>query len=160
MIKEIKENNLQDCVKVIKESFITVANEFNITPVNAPGFTAFSISEEKLKYQLNEEHRLMYGFFEKDSIVGYFSLSLQENNECELSNLCVHPSYRHKKIGEQLLEQAFSLAQKNNCKKINIGIVEENQKLRKWYETFGFEHTGTEKFDFFPFTCGYMKKIF
>ena len=44
------------------------------------------------------------------------------------------------------------------CDKINIGIVEENKVLRKWYESFGFVHTGTKKFDFFPFTCGYMEK--
>ena len=28
--------------------------------------------------------------------------------------------------------------------------------LRKWYERNGAVHTGTEKFDFFPFTCGYL----
>ena len=44
------------------------------------------------------------------------------------------------------------------CDKINIGIVEENKVLRKWYESFGFVYTGTKKFDFFPFTCGYMEK--
>ena len=42
--------------------------------------------------------------------------------------------------------------------KMNIGIVEENTVLRKWYEDNGFVHTGTRKFDFFPFTCGYMEK--
>ena len=41
---------------------------------------------------------------------------------------------------------------------MRIGIVEENQVLRKWYEAYGFLHTGTEKFDFFPFTCGYLVK--
>ena len=45
------------------------------------------------------------------------------------------------------------------CSQINIGIVEENVKLRKWYETYGAEHIRTEKYDFFPFTCGYMKKM-
>ena len=40
---------------------------------------------------------------------------------------------------------------------INLGIVEENRVLRKWYERNGAVHTGTEKYDFFPFTCGYMK---
>ena len=44
------------------------------------------------------------------------------------------------------------------CKLINIGIVEENKQLRKWYEQNGAVHTGTKKFDFFPFTCGYMVK--
>ena len=41
---------------------------------------------------------------------------------------------------------------------MNIGIVEENKKLRKWYEDNGAVHLGTHKFDFFPFTCGYMRK--
>lgn len=41
---------------------------------------------------------------------------------------------------------------------MNIGIVEENTILRKWYEDHGFVHIGTKKFDFFPFTCGYMKR--
>ena len=41
---------------------------------------------------------------------------------------------------------------------VNIGIVEENKVLRKWYELNGAKHVGTKKYDFFPFTCGYMKK--
>ena len=40
---------------------------------------------------------------------------------------------------------------------MELGIVEENKKLRMWYESLGFIHTGTKKFDFFPFTCGYME---
>ena len=42
---------------------------------------------------------------------------------------------------------------------MNIGIVEDNNVLRKWYEMYGFVHKGKEKYDFFPFTCGYMEKI-
>ncbi len=42
--------------------------------------------------------------------------------------------------------------------KINIGILEENKVLRRWYQSFGFVHTGTQKFVFFPFICGYMEK--
>lgn len=38
------------------------------------------------------------------------------------------------------------------------GFTEENTPLREWYERYGAEHIGTKKFDFFPFTCGYMKK--
>ena len=41
---------------------------------------------------------------------------------------------------------------------MNIGIVEENQLLKKWYESFGFMHIKAIKFDFFPFTCGYMER--
>ena len=158
MIKEIDKKDIAECVKVIKASFSTVADELGFTAKNAPRFTAFATSEERLEWHLNKEHRLMYGFYENDCIIGYYSLLLQANNECELNNLCVIPEYRHKKIGEELLKNACEVAKDFNCKKMNIGIVEENQVLRKWYEKFGFIHTGTQKFDFFPFTCGYMQK--
>lgn len=100
----------------------------------------------------------MYAFVDDGAIIGYYSLLLQENNQCELNNLCVIPAYRHNGIGEELLKHAFKVAQELNCNKMNIGIVEENKVLRKWYESFGFKHTGVQKFDFFPFACGYMEK--
>lgn len=159
MIKAIDKNDIAECVKVIRESFSTVAEELGFTAENAPGFTAFSTTEERLSFQLFEEHRPMFAYFDGEKIVGYYSLMLQSDNECELNNLCVLPEYRHKGIGEELLKNAFSTAKDLNIGKINIGIVEENKVLRKWYELFGFVHIGTKKFDFFPFTCGYLEKI-
>ena len=157
MIKDVKEQDIFECVNVIKESFATVANEFGITETNAPGFTAFAMSEDGLKKQLFEEHRPMYAKYENEMIVGYYSLLLLDNKECELNNLCVIPTYRHKGVGEELLMNAFEVARELGCIKMNIGIVEENIALREWYEAFGFVHVGTQKFDFFPFTCGYME---
>ena len=81
-----------------------------------------------------------------------------KNNECELNNLAVLPEYRHCGFGKRLLEHAYETAGNQGCKLVNIGIVEENIRLRKWYEQNGAVHTGTKKFDFFPFTCGYMVK--
>lgn len=159
MIKKIEALDIPSCVKVIRDSFLTVANEFEFTAENAPRFTAFATTKERLLWQMNTEHRLMYAYFDNENIVGYYSLLLQENDECELNNLCVLPSYRHKGIGEELLKSAFDEAINLGCSKVSIGIVEENTVLRKWYEAFGFVHTKTEKYDFFPFTCGYMEKI-
>lgn len=159
MIEEVNEKDICECVNVIRVSFATVADEFGFTTENAPKFTAFATTEERLKWHLFGEHRRMYAFWDNGKIVGYYSLLLQSNNECELNNLCVLPTYRHRKIGQELLFHAFNTAKKTNCVKINIGIVEENKKLKNWYEQFGFTHTETKKYDFFPFTCGYMEKI-
>ena len=52
----------------------------------------------------------------------------------------------------------FTFAESLNVSKIKISIVEENTQLRKWYESYGFIHVKTVKYDFFPFTCGYMEK--
>jgi ribosomal protein S18 acetylase RimI-like enzyme len=102
----------------------------------------------------------MYAFVVNGHIIGYYSLMLQENKECELNNLCVLPQFRHQGIGEKLLLHSFDVAKSLGCSKMNIGIVEENRILKKWYESFGFKHIRTQKFDFFPFTCGYMELLF
>ena len=159
MIREIDRNDIPECVSVIKDSFMTVADDFGFTYENAPRFTAFAISDDRLYYQLDNEHRIMIAYYlDNRKIVGYYSLLLQEDDQCELSNLSVLPDHRHNNIGTALLNDALIRAEKSGCVKINIGIVEENKTLRKWYEDKGFTHIGIRKFDFFPFTCGYMEK--
>lgn len=158
MIREVKKDDIPGCVDIIKKSFKTVADEFGFTEENAPRFTAFATAEGRLFWQMENEPRLMF-LYEDDGVpCGYYSLLIQDNNECELNNLAVLPEYRHKGIGKLLFDHACESAKSKECKRMNIGIVEENQILRKWYEQNGAVHTGTEKFDFFPFTCGYMVK--
>ena len=157
MIREVRREDLPDCVRVIRTSFQTVADKFGLTEENAPRFTAFATTEERLIRQLEGEHRLMYTE-ERDGILcGYYSLQLRDSGECELGNLSVLPEYRHNGIGYSLLKHAMDTARKQNCRIMHLGIVEENTVLRKWYERCGAVHTGTEKYDFFPFTCGYME---
>lgn len=158
MIRKVEQEDIKACVEVIVRSFMTVADEFGFTINNASRFTAFATDEHRLNWHLKGEHRPMYVYIEDDIIVGYYSLLLQENEECELNNVCVLSQYRHKGIGEKLMKHAFATATELGCKKINIGIVEENTVLKKWYASQGFIHIGTQKFDFFPFTCGYMEK--
>ena len=156
MIQEIRQEDILQSVEVIRKSFATVANEFGITEENGARFTAFATDEERINWHMFGEHRPMYGYYEKNNLIGYYSLLLKDNGECELNNLSVLPEYRQ--IGYSLLEHSFERAKELGCTKMNIGIVEENIVLRNWYEKYGFVHTGTEKFDFFPFTCGYMEK--
>ena len=158
MIREVRREEIPECVDLIKKSFMTVADEFGFTKENAPRFTAFATNAERLYWQMDNEHRLMFVNEENGIFCGYYSLLIQENDECELSNLAVLPEFRHKGIGKKLLEHSFNVARDNGCNIMNIGIVEENQRLRKWYESNGAIHVGTQKFDFFPFTCGYMKR--
>ena len=158
MIRKVGQEDIRECVEVIRKSFGTVADEFGFTMENAPRFTAFATTEERINWHLNGEHRPMYAYWEDGAIVGYYSLLIQDNNECELNNVCVIPEYRHRGIGEELLKHSFTIATELGCTKMNIGIVEENEILKKWYASYGFVHIGTQKFDFFPFTCGYMKR--
>ena len=158
MVREIKETEVKECVEVIRRSFQTVADEFGFTRENAPRFTAFATDEEKISRQLTVEHRPIYGYFLEDRMVGYYSLQVKSGKNCELDNLCVLPEFRHKGIGEELLKHSFEKAKELGCNLMRMGVVQENRVLCKWYEGYGFEQVGSMKFDFFPFTIGFMMK--
>ena len=160
IIRQMTEEEIPECVKVIRTAFKTVADQFGFTEENAPHFTAFATDENRLHFQFSEEHKPMYVYLEGEKIVGYYSLAVLNESEIELNNLAVLPEYRHKGIGGKLLKDCFKRAKESGANKLKIGIVEENQVLRMWYEKNGFIHLGTVKYDFFPFTCGYMEVDF
>ena len=157
MIREIRREEIPACVRVIRKSHQTVADTFGFTVENAPRYVAFATDENRLLWHMDSEHRLMFVDEEDGIIRGYCSLLLKKDKECELSNLSVLPEYRHRGIGAALLEHSVRIAREHRCEVMRLSIVEENTVLRNWYEQHGAVHTGTEKFDFFPFTCGYMR---
>lgn len=158
MIRKAEINDFEKCAEIIRKSFITVAKEFNITKENAPNYIAYSITSDKLAQQFSNG-RIMYLYEREDSVIGFFALEII-GDECELNNFCVLPEYRHKGIGKNMLNYAISLAKDYNMRKIKLSIVEENTVLAEWYSSFGFIHTHTVKYDFFPFSCGYMEMNF
>ena len=157
MIREVSREEIPECVRVIRRSHQTVADEFGFTKENAPGYVAFATDENRLIWHMDHEHRLMFVDEENGVIRGYYSLLMEKDGECELGNLSVLPEYRHHGIGAELLRHAIGIAREHQCRIMRLSIVEENTVLRQWYERNGAVHTGTEKYDFFPFTCGYMK---
>jgi len=157
-IRIMKIEEIPECVRVIRSAFATVADEFGFTAENAPRFTAFATNEQRLRWHFEQEHRPMFVYCIEGRIVGYYSLALLKDGAIELNNLAVLPEYRHRGIGGQLLHHALASARELDRSLMKIGIVEENKILRQWYEQYGFLHIGIEKFDFFPFTCGYLEK--
>ncbi len=157
-VQRVNPAEIPACVSVIRESFRTVADEFGITPENAPRFTAFAVTEERLRYHDTVEHRPMFAAHDGERIVGYVSLVCHEEGTCELGNLAVLPSYRHRGIGRALLEAAEEEARERGYSRMTLSLVDENTRLREWYESLGFKRTNSVKYDFFPFTCGYMEK--
>ena len=155
-VRPVTGEDLPACADVIRRSFMTAADRFGLTKENAPRFTAFAVTEERLARQLGSGREMFALCAAAGDIIGYYSLAPKEDGTCEMSNLCVLPDHRRSGYGELLLDDAREKARAAGRKAITIGIVEENTALRQWYEKAGFIHTGTEKLDFFPFTCGYM----
>lgn len=157
-IRPMEYDEIDACVSLIRHSFLTVAQDFGFTAQNAPRFTAFATDAQRLQWQYAQGRPMFICCDTHSAPIGYYSLCEKDGETVELNNLCVLPEHRHQKLGEKLLLHAIREAMVRGYRVMTIGIVEENRQLRAWYEKYGFVHTGTQKFDFFPFTCGYMQK--
>ena len=131
VIRHMSVEEIPECVNVIRVAFKTVADEFGFTQENAPGFTAFATDDQRIRYHFCVENRPMYVFLHQGRIVGYYSLALLDDGQVELNNLSVLPEFRHRGIGQRLLEDCFEKVSRLGRKKLIIGIVEENTVLKK-----------------------------
>ncbi len=99
----------------------------------------------------------MYALYAGKKIIGYMSLSRENDDAFELHNLAVLPEYRHKGFGKLMLDRAKDTVKSLGVKVIKISIIEESTVLKNWYIANGFVHTGAKKFDHLPFTSGYLE---
>lgn len=154
-IRQIEESDLPECARLIRRSFLTVAEEFGFTAEKDPKFTAFCVTEETLLRQLKDEHRPIFAYFDEGQrIAGYYSLKISDG-EVELCNLCTAPESRHKRIGEEMLNHSFNTARELGFKELKICVVDANERVKRWYEAHGFKNTG-EYDSYYPFPCVFM----
>lgn len=155
MIVRIQKEELDQCLKVIRASFATVAEDFGLTEDNCPGHSSFmKLNRLERDFAFGNP---MYTYVADGHFVGFVSVRPMEE-ACEMKLLAVLPGYRHAGIGHALVEHAKKVTLEVFGKhKMTIGIIEEGALLKGWYESLGFIHTGTQNFDHLPFTVGFME---
>lgn len=146
---------LNICLEIIRNSFITVAEEFGLTENNCPSHTAF-MTIDKLEKQFNDG-RPMFLLYCDNTPVGYFSLAKCSDEVWELNNLAVLPEYRHLGYGKAMVDYAVETVENYGGNIISIGIIEENTTLKNWYLKLGFKHISIRKFEHLQFTVGFME---
>jgi ribosomal protein S18 acetylase RimI-like enzyme len=155
LVREVSADELDTCADVIRRAFGTVAEEFGLTAENVPTNGAF-LKTERLVAE-RDKGFLQYGLSAAGSIVGFMQLEKAGDGAYYLEKLAVLPEHRHQGYGRQLLDFAKNKVRVLGGIKIGITIIEENTRLKDWYNAYGFTHTGTKKFDHLPFTVGFME---
>jgi ribosomal protein S18 acetylase RimI-like enzyme len=156
ILREVRADELDACAAMIRESFLTVAEEFGLTPENCATNGAF-LPVERLVNDFTNGN-IMFGVFaDGDRPVGFMQLRDKGEGVFSLEKLCVLPGWRHDGIGAKLLEKARTEAIRLGGHKITIGIIEENTRLKDWYLLNGFVHTGTIDLPHLPFIVGFME---
>lgn len=147
--------DLESLLRVIRESFLTVARDFNLTPENAPTNPAF-LPMERLQESISNRLEFFAARIGED-IVGCVGIQPgKTEGEYYIERLAVLPAYRHNGIGKKLLDAAVAEITKRNAARIGIGIIDGNTVLKNWYRSNGFIETGTKKFEHLPFTVCFM----
>ena len=159
VIAEIRsDEDLEPYVRIIKESFLTVAAELGLTEENNPTNPAF-MTLEKLKRSKNERVRY-YTLIKREKPVGFMAIeqSQEDITTYYIERLAVLPEYRHKGLGKELMAYAESMIYKHGGRKLSVALIDQNRKLKDWYKNQGFEESGFKEFTHLPFRVCFMAK--
>lgn len=159
MIKPVSlEDDFVKLSQLLNDAFQPVADEFALTKESAPTNNAF-ITADELKSQLIDKREFFY-YSEDGKTVGFIAIerSGREPNTFYIEKVAVHPIYRRKKIGLQLMNFAVNRIARLGGQKISIGIIDANVRLKDWYSSQGFVEVGVKAFDHLPFRVCYMEK--
>lgn len=144
--------------QIIREAFLTVAKEFNITKENAPSNGAFIEADALMK--LADKGVKLFDVWQDGLRAGFFALEDAGEGIYYLEKLSVLPGKRHNGIGAMILDFAAEYVKRYSGKKISIAIVDENAVLKRWYIDYGFTETRLKKFEHLPFTVCFMELQF
>lgn len=158
IIKVIKsEQDFIECTEVLRRSFKTVADEFNLNQTNAPTHPS-NLTIESLKKSV-EKGIVLYGLHIHDKMIGCIGVEQSpEKHKYYIEKVAVLPEKRHNGYGKMLMDFACATIKQHNGKLISIGIINESSVLKNWYTEYGFVEKGLKRFDHLPFEVCFMEK--
>lgn len=154
-IRKLEETDIPQCADLIRQAFATAALEFGLTRENCPANGAF-IADDKIRADMARKVT-MFGLFEENVQIGFVALKKKNASTWYIEKLAVRPEFRRQGYGGRLLLHAVEQIRLNGGLKISIGIINDNKRLRQWYERYGFVVVGSRHFTSLPFTVCYME---
>lgn len=154
-LREIGVSELESSAEVIRKSFAGVAKDFGLTIDNCPTNSAF-LKKEQLVSDFQKGIR-MFGLFDENTQVGFVAVEKKDEKTYYLEKLAVLPEYRKNGFGKILVEKAILIAKNSGGTILSIGLINENEILKKWYLGLGFQETCVKVFPHLPFTVCLME---
>ena len=158
-ISELRaEAELLQCVALLRAAFGTVAKEFGLTEVNAPTNAAFT-TIGNLQIHLQNE-MTSYGMFFALKMVGCVAVKKSKADALVfyIERLAVAPDERHRGYGDKLLEFAMEKIKNNGGRTASIGLMDNNAKLKEWYQSKGFIQHDCRRIGSLPFKVCFMSR--
>jgi len=150
------ETELETSVRIIADSFATIAAEFKLTKENCPTHPFF-VTLKQLT-EMKRKGLKLFGLFAEGTQVGFVALEKKKDKVYNLEKLAVLPDHRHKGYGGELCGFVEDFVKNAGGKNLSIGIINEHAILKQWYISKGFNETALTKFTHLPFTVCFMEK--
>jgi diamine N-acetyltransferase len=150
-------DKLPRCANLIRQAFETVAFDFHLTSENCPSHPSF-INVEKLT-EMFYKGAYMFEWIDGEISMGFVAIEQSDLTKpwWYIEKLAVHPDYRHRGIGEKLMQFAICEIEKRGGTSISIALIDEQTILKNWYSQLGFKWTASKKFDHLPFGVCFME---
>jgi N-acetylglutamate synthase-like GNAT family acetyltransferase len=153
-IRSASERDVAIVTKIIRKSFLGVAERFNLTAHNCPTHPS-NCREQWIQEALKKGVRY-YVLQAEGRQCGCVALELANPEVCYLERLAVLPVYRRRGYGRALVEYSLGEAGAIGVQKVDIGIIAEHRELKIWYQHIGFEEVRRATFDHLPFEVLFM----
>lgn len=157
-IKRAKIEDAKILSSIISESNKDVAKEFGLNINNAAKHPSFCTKEWVISDLEKGEEYFLY--FKDNLPVGCVAFENPRAGVAYLNRLCVLREFRHHNIGKELVLFIFDYAKKKDIKRLSIGIIAKNTRLKNWYLNLGFVEGKTKTFSYLPFDVLFMNHIF
>jgi ribosomal protein S18 acetylase RimI-like enzyme len=156
-IKQLRsEDELLECVRLLRSAFGTVARDFGLTEESAPTNAAFT-TLENLQAHL-QRGMTLFGTYCAFSLVGCVAVKKSKGDELVfyIERLAVSPEKRHRGLGGQLLLFAIETIRRNGGRTASIGVMDNNDRLKEWYRSKGFVQHDCRRVAHLPFKVCFM----
>ncbi len=103
-------------------------------------------SRNAFLYELLENERAVYCVVKNSfaKVIGYIGMWVVFD-EGHITNLAVHPSYRHQGVGKFLLSNFIKTAKAKNVKHLTLEVRRSNIAAQTLYQNIGFVHMGVRR---------------
>jgi GNAT superfamily N-acetyltransferase len=155
-IRNATESDIPVLVGIIRNSFRDVAVRFGLTEENCPKHPS-NCTSQWIEIALQKGVR--YFILEWNAIpCGCVAMEQVRSRICYLERLAVLADYRCRGFGTALVDYALLWALRAGTERVEIGIIADQEDLKKWYSRIGFVETGRTVFQHLPFEVLFMAK--
>lgn len=151
-IRSVTYEQLPQCLETVQKAFGVNCEKFGFTKENYPSCAAFLTLKDLIKAKKNGTH--FYGVFVDGRIAGCVQLKRVDKATYSFTRFAVLPEYQHYGFGRELIAHCKAKAREYGAQKMTLLMMYDNEHLRRFYESCGFELVRTQQDEFHPFLCG------